>query len=147
MKALAFLAVMSMVKLVMSIALLSPWSSTTNGASLLRRQITPETSNEFIDGGCRDVIFFFARGTGAPGNMVCCRLLSEQARAEFTHGRKDNDYMYIQCELIVSPGTSTRTTTIRRPQICSGRRNGRHPRSTVLGCYSRQSLPWGLVSQ
>lgn len=38
--------------------------------SLSVRQTTPETSNEFLDGGCRDVILFFARGTGAPGNMV-----------------------------------------------------------------------------
>jgi len=34
-----------------------------------KRQSTGVTSNEFTSGGCRDVIFFFARGTAEPGNM------------------------------------------------------------------------------
>lgn len=70
MKALAFLAATYVVNSFTSIALLAPLSSAASSVSLLRRQLTPETSNEFVDGGCRDAILFFARGTGAPGNMV-----------------------------------------------------------------------------
>lgn len=33
------------------------------------RQIGPLTENEFVDGGCRDTIFLFARGSQEFGNM------------------------------------------------------------------------------
>lgn len=29
-----------------------------------------DTANEFLEGGCRDVIFIFARGTTQDGNIV-----------------------------------------------------------------------------
>lgn len=98
MKVPTFLAAISMVNFVVSIALLAPWSSTANGLGSHRRQITPETSNEFIDGGCRDVILFFARGTGAPGNMVRWQLRPHTA--EFARRRKNSKVVYIQCKLI-----------------------------------------------
>lgn len=31
------------------------------------------TENEFYEGGCRDVILFFARGSTQSGNIVCTR--------------------------------------------------------------------------
>jgi len=31
------------------------------------------TENEFTQGGCRDIIFFFARGSTEIGNMVCSK--------------------------------------------------------------------------
>ncbi|KAI0172997.1 carbohydrate esterase family 5 protein [Hypoxylon sp. FL1284] len=34
-----------------------------------RRQSTGTTENEFLDGGCRDVIFIFARGSTQDGNI------------------------------------------------------------------------------
>jgi cutinase len=34
------------------------------------------TANEFTNGGCRNVIFFFARGTNQDGNMVSCRIIT-----------------------------------------------------------------------
>lgn len=34
------------------------------------RQDDGTTENEFYDGGCRDVILFFARGTDQSGNIV-----------------------------------------------------------------------------
>lgn len=41
-------------------------------ADLETRQFSSgTTSNEFTSGGCRDVIFFFARGSTEAGNMVC----------------------------------------------------------------------------
>lgn len=141
-----FLAAISMVNVVVSIALLAPWSSTASGLGSHRRQITPETSNEFIDGGCRDVILFFARGTGAPGNMVRWQLRPHTA--EFAGRRRKTMKLCISnVSLFLSAGTSTRTTIIRRAQIRPGRRSGRHPRNTILGCYSRQFLPWRVVSQ
>lgn len=36
-----------------------------------RQSALRTTNNEFERFGCRDVILFFARGTGEPGNMVC----------------------------------------------------------------------------
>lgn len=66
----AFLEAFYVVNSIVSIALLASCLSTAHGLGPLRRQTTLEISNEFIDGGCRDVILFFARGTGAPGNMV-----------------------------------------------------------------------------
>lgn len=33
------------------------------------------TANEYVEGGCKDVIFFFARGTNQDGNMVRVALL------------------------------------------------------------------------
>lgn len=35
-----------------------------------RRQTVGTTANEFKTGGCRDVIWFFARGSTEVGNMV-----------------------------------------------------------------------------
>ena len=35
-----------------------------------RRQTVGTTANEFKNGGCRDVIWFFARGSTEVGNMV-----------------------------------------------------------------------------
>lgn len=29
------------------------------------------TANELVDGGCRDIILVYARGTNQDGNMVC----------------------------------------------------------------------------
>lgn len=37
------------------------------------REVT-STQNEFVKGGCRDMILFWARGSDQEGNMVC-RLL------------------------------------------------------------------------
>jgi cutinase len=37
---------------------------------LERRQSVGTTSNEFKNGGCRDIIWFFARGSTEVGNMV-----------------------------------------------------------------------------
>lgn len=39
-------------------------------AELETRQLGGTTANNFVDGGCRDVIFMFARGSTEPGNMV-----------------------------------------------------------------------------
>ncbi|KAI1137650.1 carbohydrate esterase family 5 protein [Hypoxylon sp. FL0543] len=38
-------------------------------AGIQRRQSTGTTANEFLDGGCRDVIFIFARGSTQDGNV------------------------------------------------------------------------------
>ncbi|KAI1445515.1 carbohydrate esterase family 5 protein [Annulohypoxylon stygium] len=38
-------------------------------ASIRRRQSAGTTENEFLDGGCRDVIFIFARGSTQDGNI------------------------------------------------------------------------------
>lgn len=35
-----------------------------------KRQQIRLNANEFVDGGCRDTILFFARGTTEGGNMV-----------------------------------------------------------------------------
>ncbi|KAJ4393473.1 hypothetical protein N0V93_002685 [Gnomoniopsis smithogilvyi] len=69
MKTFLFLAALYAVGPVVATPLSTLWSPSVPDSNLLRRQTTPETSNEFTDGGCRDVILFFARGTGAPGNM------------------------------------------------------------------------------
>ena len=39
-------------------------------AGIERRQTVGTTANEFKNGGCRDVIWFFARGSTEVGNMV-----------------------------------------------------------------------------
>lgn len=39
-----------------------------------RQSALRTTNNEFQRYGCRDVILFFARGTGEIGNMVCACL-------------------------------------------------------------------------
>ncbi|KAI1407882.1 carbohydrate esterase family 5 protein [Hypoxylon sp. FL1857] len=38
-------------------------------AGIQKRQSTGTTANEFLDGGCRDVIFIFARGSTQDGNV------------------------------------------------------------------------------
>lgn len=35
-----------------------------------KRQTVGDTANEFVNGGCRDVIFIFSRGSTETGNMV-----------------------------------------------------------------------------
>ncbi|KAK6063507.1 cutinase precursor [Seiridium cupressi] len=35
----------------------------------VKRQTAGDTVNEFVDGGCRDVIFIFSRGSTESGNM------------------------------------------------------------------------------
>lgn len=40
-------------------------------AELEVRQFVGTTENEYTRYGCRDVIFFFARGSTEVGNMVC----------------------------------------------------------------------------
>ena len=37
---------------------------------LEERQNTGTTEHEFSEGGCRDILFFFARGSTEGGNMV-----------------------------------------------------------------------------
>lgn len=37
---------------------------------ILGRQSAGTTANEFLEGGCRDVIFIFARGSTQDGNIV-----------------------------------------------------------------------------
>jgi cutinase len=39
-------------------------------AGIERRQTVGTTANEFKQGGCRDIIWFFARGSTEVGNMV-----------------------------------------------------------------------------
>jgi hypothetical protein len=58
MKTVAFLAFIAAV-------LASPVS-----VSPAKRQTVGDTANEFVDGGCRDVIFIFSRGSTESGNMV-----------------------------------------------------------------------------
>lgn len=41
-----------------------------NRASIQGRQSAGTTENEFLEGGCRDVIFIFARGSTQDGNIV-----------------------------------------------------------------------------
>lgn len=36
---------------------------------------TNTTANEFLEGGCRDVIFIYARGTTQDGNIVSLHLI------------------------------------------------------------------------
>lgn len=43
----------------------------SSSANVATRDDVATTANEFYDGGCRDVILFFARGTIQPGNIVC----------------------------------------------------------------------------
>ncbi|XXH02158.1 hypothetical protein Hte_008526 [Hypoxylon texense] len=40
-----------------------------NAAGIQGRQSTGTTANEFLEGGCRDVIFIFARGSTQDGNI------------------------------------------------------------------------------
>jgi cutinase len=46
-----------------------PSLDTTSLSELDARQLGSSTENEFVNGGCRDVIFIFARGSGERGNM------------------------------------------------------------------------------
>ncbi|KAI1100040.1 carbohydrate esterase family 5 protein [Jackrogersella minutella] len=43
--------------------------SASIASSIRRRQSTGTTANEFLEGGCRDVIFIFARGSTQDGNI------------------------------------------------------------------------------
>lgn len=40
-----------------------------------RQYVLGSSASEFTSGGCRDVIFIFARGSTEAGNMVCPLLL------------------------------------------------------------------------
>jgi hypothetical protein len=44
-------------------------------AGIEARQTVGTTSNEFVNGGCRDAIWFFARGSTEVGNMVLPSIL------------------------------------------------------------------------
>jgi cutinase len=53
--------------------LIAALAATTLAAPALElesRQTVGTTSNEFVQSGCRNVIFFFARGSTEAGNMV-----------------------------------------------------------------------------
>ncbi|KAI1212115.1 carbohydrate esterase family 5 protein [Annulohypoxylon truncatum] len=52
-----------------TIAKLKARQTASAAGSIQRRQSTGDTANEFLDGGCRDVIFIFARGSTQDGNI------------------------------------------------------------------------------
>ncbi|OTA92212.1 carbohydrate esterase family 5 protein [Hypoxylon sp. CO27-5] len=52
-----------------TIAKLKERQSGSAKASIQSRQSTGTTANEFLEGGCRDVIFIFARGSTQGGNI------------------------------------------------------------------------------
>ncbi|KAI1453225.1 carbohydrate esterase family 5 protein [Annulohypoxylon moriforme] len=52
-----------------TVAILKERQTTGAATSIRKRQSTGTTANEFLDGGCRDVIFIFARGSTQDGNI------------------------------------------------------------------------------
>ncbi|KAI1372499.1 carbohydrate esterase family 5 protein [Hypoxylon crocopeplum] len=52
-----------------TIAKLKQRQLAVGSASIQRRQSTGTTANEFLEGGCRDVIFIYARGSTQDGNV------------------------------------------------------------------------------
>ncbi|KAI2463883.1 carbohydrate esterase family 5 protein [Annulohypoxylon bovei var. microspora] len=52
-----------------TIAKLKARQTVNAAANIQRRQSTGTTANEFLEGGCRDVIFIFARGSTQDGNI------------------------------------------------------------------------------
>ncbi|KAI1437860.1 cutinase [Xylaria sp. CBS 124048] len=44
-------------------------TTTTTTAALAKSRLTQTTANEFLEGGCRDVVFLYARGTLQAGNL------------------------------------------------------------------------------
>lgn len=55
----------------MHFALILPFLTALVAASPIdKRQTVRLNANEFVEGGCRDTILFFARGTTEGGNMV-----------------------------------------------------------------------------
>ena len=54
-------------------------------ASVEARQMVGITADEFKQGGCRDVIWFFARGSIEAGNMVSLLLITIGAREWWIH--------------------------------------------------------------
>lgn len=47
----------------------------------LEERATGTTANEFLDNGCNDVIFLYARGSTQDGNMVCPAALIPQVNS------------------------------------------------------------------
>ncbi|GAP87871.1 putative cutinase [Rosellinia necatrix] len=47
----------------------SPLGADVAETSLLNSRATGTTANDYVNGGCKDVIFFYARGTNQAGNM------------------------------------------------------------------------------
>lgn len=63
-----------------STLLLSALAVFTAAAPLEERQLgnrVGTTASEFSQGGCKDVIFFFARGSTEVGNMVRCIIFQQ----------------------------------------------------------------------
>lgn len=69
MKALTFL--ICYVALVAAAPVAEPAIDINEVVRIERRQAVGTTADEFKTGGCRDVIWFFARGSTEVGNMVC----------------------------------------------------------------------------
>lgn len=68
MKALIPLA--SLIALAAAAPVAGPAVDISEVIGIERRQTAGTTANEFKTGGCRDVIWFFARGSTEVGNMV-----------------------------------------------------------------------------
>ncbi|KAI0517390.1 carbohydrate esterase family 5 protein [Xylaria bambusicola] len=47
----------------------SPISLDTTDGTVLDSQATGTTANDYVNGGCKDIILFYARGSTQPGNM------------------------------------------------------------------------------
>lgn len=54
----------------MSLAFLAFLVALVLAAPVVQKEKRQSTDNEFTDGGCRDIILFFVRGTFEAGNMV-----------------------------------------------------------------------------
>lgn len=90
-------------------------------AAVLNSRATGTTANDYLNGGCKDVIFFFARGTG-------------QSAIPSIIIRKAN---------IAIAGRSTRFPDGRRANINSKDQQGRDPRRFVQRIASQQHLAGG----
>lgn len=68
----------------------NPLGVSGHGKIQIRQDAGSTTENEFYDGGCRDVILFFARGTDQSGNIVSSNLFSAQSTVkELTNVKGD----------------------------------------------------------
>lgn len=65
-----FTLLTSFIALVAAAPVAQPAIDINEVVRLERRQTVGTTANEFKNGGCRDVIWFFARGSTEVGNMV-----------------------------------------------------------------------------